>query len=87
MAWIAAFLTAGQAEPHLDGGATEWAFTAVIAASLLSVLLVPCRNKRLWAPIKARAAKGKPAGRVRPDPDKKTRPTGPFFVCLQYLCP
>jgi len=55
---VAAFLT-WAAEPHLMAR-KQMGFTAVILLSLLSVLLY-LSNKRLWAPIKARAKGNQPA--------------------------
>jgi len=55
---VAAFLT-WAAEPHLMAR-KQMGFTAVILLSLLSVLLY-LSNKRLWAPVKARAKGDQPA--------------------------
>jgi ubiquinol-cytochrome c reductase cytochrome c1 subunit len=55
---VAAFLT-WAAEPHLMAR-KQMGFTAVIILTLLSVLLY-LSNKRLWAPVKARAKGKQPA--------------------------
>jgi ubiquinol-cytochrome c reductase cytochrome c1 subunit len=55
---VAAFLT-WTAEPHLMAR-KQMGFTAIIVLGLLSVLLY-LSNKRLWAPVKARAKGDHPA--------------------------